>query len=348
MRRLIKRLFRWAAVGVLAYCTLNLCTGYSQVLLKRSINNQISYISQELQKGAGETLQQAFPEGMTFGHAIFSLSIIEARPSAVLSDQESAILIDHSILQLISEKNTQVYDKTLVPTYGAFYNGWTNFILKKYRESNSYEYSSIQRTVNKAYEDISKRIVDAQEEQVHLLDTYHSSIWPADNLMCIASLDTSHYNLQKAWYHNLIDSSDNHRGLINHDAFQPKISRGSSLALAIYATSQFDNEPARKQNSIFYDNYLRRLLGLDLIKEYENGGEMDADSGPILFNIGSVATIMNIKTQHSVNNLQLRLTWGFLNMLGLPLNLNGEKCYLFEQELMFDIFMLWTSVSLLD
>ena len=337
-----------AAVSILLYCILNLFTGFSQFLLKRSIKNQITYISHKLQAGADQSLQQAFPEGMTFGNAIFALSIIEAEASGVLSHQEGAALVDHSILQLLSDQNTQVYHKSLVPSYGAFYNGWTNLVMKKYRESNSYEYSSIQHKVNSAYEEISSRIVEAQNAQVHILETYQSSIWPADNLMCIASLDTSHHHLQKVWYHKLIDSSDNHLGLINHDGFQTEISRGSSLALATYATSLFDQESACRQNSIYRENYLRRFLGIHFIKEYEHGGEMDVDSGPILFNIGSVATIMNIKTQHTVSNQQLRLTWGLLNMLGIPVNLFGEKHYLFQQELMFDIFMLWTAVSIAE
>ena len=348
MRRILKRLVWLAAVSVLFYCIFNLFTGFSQVLLKQSIANQINSISQQLLEGADQSLQQSFPEGVIFANAIFALSILEAEANLSLSYKEAARLIDHSILQLLSDDNSQNYDKDLIPAYGAFYNGWTNVVLMNYRLSKSFKYSSIQNQVNSEYSTISERIVAAQNEGVHLLDTYHSSIWPADNLMCIASLDSSHHDLQQDWYRKIIDSSDNQLGLINHDGFQPEISRGSSLALATYATALFDPESARRQNSIFQKHYLLSILDIHFIKEYENDGELDVDSGPIIYGIGSVATIMNIKTQKTINNKQLRLTWGFLNMLGLPINFNGKKHYLFKQELMFDIFMLWTSVSLLD
>ena len=82
------------------------------------------------------------------------------------------------------------------------------------------------------------------------------------------------------------------------------------------------------------------------MNEYENHGDEDLDSGPLVFGYGSVATIMNVITQAQYNK-QEKLTWGFLNVLGIPINILGKKYYLIKQELMLDIFMLWTSVALI-
>jgi len=115
-----------------------------------------------------------------------------------------------------------------------------------------------------------------------------------------------------------------------------------------YFISTFDESRASSTNKIYLDIFVDRYFGLSLVKEYIEGGEGDIDSGPLLFGYGSVATIVNIKTQSAVRNKKLNLTWGLLNCLGLPINLTGDKYYLFQQELIFDIFMLWTSVELLE
>lgn len=101
-------------------------------------------------------------------------------------------------------------------------------------------------------------------------------------------------------------------------------------------------------NPIFCKNYIDKYLGIQFVKEHFDkiGNGEDIDSGPIVFGYGSVATIVNTKYQASRQNRKSQNTWAMLNSIGIPINLFGNKYYLFKQQLMYDIFMLWTSVEI--
>jgi hypothetical protein len=84
-----------------------------------------------------------------------------------------------------------------------------------------------------------------------------------------------------------------------------------------------------------------------LVKEYENASnEIDYDSGPIVCGFGAAATLMNIKNQSAFGNKNAKTTWAFFNSISCPINLLHYKFYLFQQEPMLDLFMLWAAVAL--
>lgn len=72
----------------------------------------------------------------------------------------------------------------------------------------------------------------------------------------------------------------------------------------------------------------------------------DVDSGPIVFGYGASATIMNIKAQAVLGVPKAKNTWALINLIGIPINMGYKKFYIFKQEPMLDLFMLWGSVSL--
>jgi hypothetical protein len=55
---------------------------------------------------------------------------------------------------------------------------------------------------------------------------------------------------------------------------------------------------------------------------------------------------MNMKTQASLGNQNSKITWAFFNALSFPLNILQSKYYIFQQEPMFDLFMLWAAVEM--
>ncbi len=180
-----------------------------------------------------------------------------------------------------------------------------------------------------------------------MIDSYSGSVWPADNIVCIASLSDQYILLKQIWIQKLIDNSHSELNLINHFNSNTTEVRGSSQALILYFLNQIDSNEEATMSSTFLTNFIDEYLGILLVKEHFDGiGGDDIDSGPILFGYGSVATIVNIKYQASKGNWKAKNTWGLLNMIGVPVNLFGNKYYLFKQQLMYDIFMLWTAVDL--
>lgn len=274
-----------------------------------------------------------------FSNCIFALSLIDH------NEKEYTPIIDRSLERILSGIATQFFPSQLPLEFGAFYNGWANYTLKKYINSELFESSKYKEKFITAHKRLSYNLIKLQSDSIQLIETYPNSIWPADNIVCISSLPKEQFELKKKWLNLIQKKSTNELKLINHDHTNSSIARGSSQSLILYFLKELSEELSIESNEIFKENYQDRILGINFIKEFEMDGEQDVDSGPIILGYGSVATIMNIKTQ-SKYALKEHTTWNFLNLLGLPINLFGRKSYLFKKELMFDIFMLWAATSL--
>ena len=331
----------------LLYFTFTLITPYSSFLRTRSIENQITYIHKRLELGDDNVLQRRYPEGKIFSNAIFALSAIQYFDDS--NKEKAAIIIDKCIKRLLSERSKRTFDDSLNPKFGAFYNGWINIVLKTYKQSSIYPQSGIQDLVESNYHQLSNRIIDSVADSLTYMETYSGGIWPADNLVCIASLSDELDSFKIEWVNTLLYKTETSSGLFYHVNSKKEEIRGSSQALSLYFLHQIHPTLAKRENEVFKKLLINKVMGIQFVHEHLQPSTkgMDIDSGPVLFTYGSVATIMNTKTQAAFRQ-DSKLTWGFLNMLGLPISTFRYKYYLFKQELMFDIFMLWCSVEIND
>ncbi|GGH69089.1 hypothetical protein [Phaeocystidibacter marisrubri] len=341
----IKKVKRVILIASIVYVGMALLTPHFSPLRNRSIENQITYLSELLNSGYDDELQQQYPEGKMFSNALLSLSIIEYCDKRGITDKAMAEQVDSCILRILSTSATSPFPTYITPKFGMFYNGWTNRVLTSYQRSSLFSKSDIPERVNTSQEEIEERITSALDEELQPLMSYAGAYWPADNYIGIMSIsDTA---LQSKWM-AILDSAASHpTGLVHHFGGDSSIVRGSSSALILYSLSYINQERALRQNNIFDSLFQRSFLGANLVKEHEDGsGIEDVDSGPLLFGYGASATIMNIKTQASLGMPGARATWGWLNLMGMPINLWSHKYYLFKKEPMLDIFMLWSCVSL--
>lgn len=345
---MIKKLFKGFLLIIVGHCILSISVPYSNYRLSKSCFKQCNYLAKELSNGLDNELQSNYPEGFVFGHALLALSLIELSEKRQEHFEDKHLLsLEYSLDHLISEEASSTFPKELTLPYGAFYNGWTAFTLKKYLDSNVSKTQPKRQNYLKKYEALTKQIFDAFAIDP-MLESYHDSYWPADNLACLAALDP---NEGLAIFHTWLDHLNlRPEDLIPHDLNRKEI-RGSSQALSLYFLSQIAQDSlSNAMNHNYLDQLGSRHFGIDFIKEFKDKNrKMDVDSGPILFGIGSVATIMNIRTQSCANTKNRSpLTYGFMNLLGIPFSGIKRKFYLFKKEPMFDLFMLWVGVSLLD
>lgn len=332
--------FFLSIIGCTLYILTCLSPPYSSNFRDRSFSNQVAYINDRLIEGAADDLQDQYPEGYNFANALFALSLIEA------NDNRYCPIIDRCIDNLISDKAKSTFEFKSWNQYGAFYNGWVGFTLKQYINSPIFENSSIPSKTFVEHSKLTFGIQRALKDSCSLLETYSGLIWPGDNFACMASLDSATIRplgicLDSTLYKN-IDTD----GLYYHFINKNPISRGSSQALITFFMSKFNLDRAKVYNDTFKREFEAAFFTIDFIKEYKDShSKEDIDSGPIIKGIGSVATIMNVKTQSALGYVS-RPTWAALNLAGFPINVFGKKRYLFGHKLMFDIFMLWTSSSL--
>jgi hypothetical protein len=317
----------------------------SNYLLNKSIKNQIAYLQEEFDNNLGAAMQKKYPEGQLFSCLLFALSLIEYsefNKEYVTSDQ-----VEKLILNTTTQKSRDNFEDDLALKYGAFYNGWINYTLKKYTSSELYKTSKQKEKIEAIKKKFTSRIINSQIDSIKLQETYSNAIWPADNLVCIASLDNQYSEIRKAWLEKILSSSKDN--LINHYSGNKEEIRGSSQALINYFLIEIDGALAKKSYLEYKTRFQKEYFGIMLVREFEDGLEsVDIDSGPIVFGIGSVATIMNNKLGERLNEKNTKNTLGFLNLIGLPVNLFGKKRYLFGIEPMYDIFLLWSSVGILN
>lgn len=342
---MLRKALKYIGIIIFTYVFLCLITPYISVLKNRSIENQINYLSDIIDKGYDNELQNRFPEGKLFSNAILALSTIEYCNNTEKFDKKYSTIVDNCIQRIQSNRTTQTFNPNLSPKYGMFYNGWSNLVYSKYKESQLFKHSEMQTNVIETSNEIEKQIYKAQRDSLRILDSYIGTSWPADNLIGISSI--SNDSLQADWMKVIFENTKHESGLIHHICSAPSIIRGSSNALITYCLGQSEYQNIKKYNEVFHSIFIDEYLGIQLVKENEDGSNsMDVDSGPAVFGYGASATIMNIKAQASLGNKKSKMTWAAMNTIALPISIFKKKYYLLKKEPMLDLFMLWGSTGL--
>ena len=302
-------------------------------------------MSNIIDKGYDNTLQNRYPEGKLFSNAILALSTIEFCDNIGQFNKKYSTIVDNCISRIQSEQTIQIFNPNLNPKFGMFYNGWSNLVYSKYKESELFKYSKLQSNVTEASKEIEQRLYKIQKDSVRILDSYIGANWPADNLIGISSINNE--SLKENWIKKVFKNSKHKSGLINHVGSNESEIRGSSNAMITYCLGKSKYQNIKRYNELFQSIFIDEYFGIQLVKENENGSNsMDMDSGPVVFGYGASATIMNVKTQASLGNSKSRLTWAVLNTIALPINIFKKKYYIMKKEPILDLFMLWGSTEL--
>lgn len=337
----MRGLFKYLFYLLLSYCLLGLLCPFVPFLKERSLNNQINYLDGQRQIGLFHKQQARYPEGKVFAFALFALSIIEQGASSERQGKERAEMVDACVRALVDGSTLDNFDKQLNPPFGAFYNGWTNTVMKRYQNSDLFQFSDEMVLVRSAHIELSEQIISAKVRTEKLLETYAEGCWPADNLVALTSLPDTAITTKSNWLRELLDYRDDSLGLITHVLDDRQLVRGCSQAMIQYFLADYSAEEFEGAYQVFSEQFVDDY-GVQFVREHRRGraGDADFDSGPVVLGYGSAATVMHIKTGRQRGE-DMRLTWGLLNLLGMPINIFGQKYYLFKQEPMFDLFMLW-------
>lgn len=266
--------------------------------LKESINN-----------GGDEDMQQLYPEGYIFLNALYGLAwcntIEELKPSSLVF-LEGKSEIERTWQRINSDHGRSPFDESLPLKYGAFYVGWSNYFLGR-------------KLGIPTIEQLDEREVRQFKEQCTIIDsvfklytypvTYRGNAWPADAIMCIASLSlhdklfTPKYQTTiRNWVESVKSNLDS-RGLIPHsvralNGMPSQHARGSSQSLMLIFLSHIDPDFAKEQFLIYRNTFIDTTVGLTGVREFPKGqfGFGDVDSGPLIFGYGASATIVGMQT----------------------------------------------------
>lgn len=309
-----------------------------------------------LDNNADIDMQKIYPEGYLFINALYGLAwcnvigSCENKPCPYLNEGHSEI--QNAWNKINSDIGRYSFTAELPLAYGAFYSGWSTYLLGK-----KLSIEQLAKRDTSEIEQFKKQceLIEASiKEKIYPL-SYYGGAWPADAVVCVAALSLhdklfppKYATSIKAWIDKVKTKVDAN-GLIPH-AVNPlndlatEAARGSSQSLMLIFLKDIDEGFARDQFKIYKDNFLSHKLGLTGLREYLKGeyGTGDIDSGPVIFQMGSAATIVGMHTMHLYGErttaTEIR---NMIEALGFPLKDNERKTYLLGLLPMADAFIVW-------
>jgi len=321
---------------------------------------QLNFLKTALRNGAGNDMQEVYPEGFIFINALYGLSWID-----VISDlprenelyQEGIKELSWVIKEVSSQQAKDIFHKELPLEYGAFYKGWVNYLIgkklliQKKEDINSEDSKIFKRNCH----EISEALKSTNSPY---LESYIGQKWPADGIIAVTSLKlynqiykSDKYEEQlKDWISNVKLKLDKKTGLIPHsvDAENDAIiegARGSSQSLILNFIIE-NTTFSKQQFQSYKDHFLDWRMGMPGIREYPKGnwGRGDIDSGPVLLGIGGAASIVGQRTMAVYND------WGTykgirncIETFGVGITSKKSKKYVFGQLPMADAFIAWSN-----
>lgn len=331
--------------------------------INTDVLHQLKHLKEELHhKKAATEMQQLFPEGFIFTNVLYGLAWAECLKHADKHSpifQEGCKEIRWAISELASNQGKDIFNSQLPLSYGAFYRGWSAYLQGQYLSLNAQDTADF--NIYNSFKNNCLEIKSAIEKtELPYLESYAEAAWPADNILCLASLKL-HDNLYPPQYSALISHwlerikshLDPQTQLIPHAYSLSENkgvdgARGSSQSLILCFLPKIDTAFAYDQFQKYKKAFVIHRLGLPAIAEYPSNteGEGDIDSGPVIWGVGASASIVGIKTMAENHDGVLHKSIrNSIEGLGLPLDFKENKYYLFNQLPVSDAFIAWCSTS---
>lgn len=327
--------------------------------INTTLLKQLHFLKGALHAGAGSEMQSIYPEGYLFIHALYGLAWCNAlKPQSPQSDafQEGLREINWALAQVQSDEAKAVFQKDLLLEYGAFYQGWASWLLGQklaLQKPGARDPAETAQFISKC-----RKIAAAFEAgSTPYLSSYEYGIWPADNIVCMASLalhdrlfPPEFAAIKQRWLGRVRSGLGARTGLIPHEATPNGTTttgaRGSSQSLMLVFLSEIDTAFARQQFEGYTLHFLDYRFGLPGIREYPRGftGGGDIDSGPVICEIGGAASIVGIAATMRLGrpdlSVQIR---NAVEGIAWPWENADTKRYFFGQVPMADAFLAWAN-----
>ena len=312
--------------------------------LKASINN-----------GGDEDMQHLYPEGFVFLNAIYGLAwcnFIKQLDPVSEYFQEGKSEIDRSWRKIDSDQGRSPFDEDLPLAYGSFYTGWSNYLLGRKLGLESENQRDLHQVLYFTEQCIR---IDSALAKGTYPPTYSGTAWPADVLMCVASLAvhdklfTPKYSTTIQEWLQQVKLRLDPQGLVPHsarpsDGKLSEIARGSSQSLMLIFLYEIDKDFAREQFAIYRKHFVDTTMGLTGVREYPKKvfGLGDVDSGPLLLGYGAAATIVGMQTLSLYEDVAISMRIKHLvESFGLSYDDGDQKQYLFGLLPIADAFIAW-------
>lgn len=270
---------------------------------------QLNWLREALDAGAGTAMQDQFPEGYVFTWALYGLSQVQlglryptGAPQRISAESEAR----RALTMLQTPEAQRPFKKLNDPPLGAFYLGWTNWLrggLLLLQVPNA------RKDEVEDFKMACQIIANGLRRDGPYMQSYPDKRWPADSVVAAASLQLHdsilrprYASLLKTWL-GQVEQSQDAKGLIphavgSHDGKRARPARGSSQALMLRFMYEIDPARARQWYRTVRQQFVTSRFGLPAMLEYPKGkeGPSDVDSGPLIAGASAPAMVVNIGT----------------------------------------------------
>jgi hypothetical protein len=316
---------------------------------------QLHFLKSSLHDGAADEMQQVYPEGFIFMQAVYGLSWADVAKASNHNSKlrnEAQKEIQWAYSEVQSGKGRDRFDQTLPLPYGTYYTGWSNYLLGKKlsierpEERDSLEVLQFSSTCKE---------IDSIIKTTVYPESYKGYSWPADVCVAVASLSLHDQILKPMFQQTIREWLAKVKIHKDVNGFIPyatvpggkpiEMARGSSESLILNFLIDIDTAFAREQFDLYKYHFLDSSFGLPGIREFPKGTKNtgDVDSGPVVFDMGSAATIVGMRVLalygDSTNAVAIR---NGIEAFGFPFRSRDQKKYLFGKWPMADVFIAWS------
>ena len=325
------------------------------------VRRQLAFVRGELADGAGDRAQQTFPEGYFFLHALYGLAWVDLGLREPAKRRASALREARwAVSRLDSAAGRAPFSVDLVPSYGVFYRGWSNWLRGGVL--------SLQPADRRDAEETARFVSDSADlaaafdaSATPYLAAYPGQAWPVDSTVAVASLRL-HDALLPArfggtvgqWVARARQRLDPRTGLLPHrvdpgTGMPVEGARGTSQSIIERFLVDIDPAFAREQYTRFRDHFLARPLGLGpAVREYPHGtdGPADVDSGPLPLGISMSATVVTIGAAQAQGDRSLAAALANVGeFAGVPVDTPWTKRYAGGLVPVGDAFIAWSKTA---
>ncbi len=339
---------------------------YSPPNLGADVIAQLRFIRSALDRGAGEQMQQLFPEGYFFTYVLYGLSWVEVgkreSPDSPLH-QQALSEARWAWSKLDSAQGKAVFSKALDPPHGVFYLGWRSWLLGGILSHQPTEQRNPAEVA--AFSVDCAALATAFDRNTHpFLQAYPGAAWPVDSTVAVATLKLHDTLFEprfeptiQRWLKQIPNYLDPATDLLSHQVSADEGhlldgARGTSQSLITRFLSEIDAQIGAQHYRRFRDQLVRPFLGVPGVLEFPGDtshvllSSGDVDSGPLLYGFSASATI-NLVGAAQVNG-DAEIADALIpasEAVSLPLTWRGEKRYIFGMLPVSDAFVVWNKSS---
>jgi hypothetical protein len=370
LSNLIRKLLQFSLlIPVLWILNFN-CTLYYSPNCNQNINtdvlNQLNHLEKSIKKDEVDfKMQGLFPEGYFFINVLYGLAWADLLKSVDKQNptfKRGVDAIKYSISKLDSDSGRAIFNAKSPLPFGAFYNGWLTYLVGNYIEVVSAKNADPRLLV--FFKNQCNAIQLAiSKTNLPYLESYPGQAWPADNILCLASLSLhdrilppQYKDVISMWVQRIKQNLDKETGMIPHcfslyDSVGVQGVRGSSQSLMHCFLPDIDSVFANEQFKLYRQNFIQNKLSLPAVREYplNTEGEGDVDSGPVIWDVGPAASVVAIKAMAENKDFEMYISIrNTIEAFGFPINISDSKFYLFNQLSVADAFIAWCSAKNCD